>query len=258
MTFSMIQKDKSPEPFRCLIHGTEGVGKSTFAACAPKPIFVPPEDGLGQIAVDHFPLAENFDQVILNLNSLLAGKHDYMTVVIDSIDWLERLATRKIIESQTKTHFKTLADFGYGSGYAQLIPLFEAVLGVLIALRAKKNMNIVLVAHSKLEKVEDPGGSSYDQYAPRLDKRINGMMKEWVDVIGFAAQNIRREETDEGFGRTRTTAKAVRNAGGSDRILVLNPTPAIVAKTRYKLPGEMPLDGKRFFYTLYNIIYKKT
>ena len=253
MTLSSIQKEKTPEPFRCLIHGTEGVGKSTFAALAPKPIFIPTEDGLGQITVDHFPLCQDFASVTLALQSLIVEKHDYMTVVIDSVDWLERLAAKQVVDGQSR--YKTLADFDYGKGYAQLIPLFEDVIGKLNTLRAKRKMNVVLIAHTKLEKVEDPGGASYDQYSPRLDKRINGLVKEWVDLIGFATQNIVKIEHDEGFNKTRTTVNAVKSEG-TDRKLVLNPTPAIVAKTRYPLPGEMPLDGKKFFVTLYNLIHR--
>jgi hypothetical protein len=41
-----IHKGKRQSPPRLLIYGVEGVGKSTLGANAPKPIFVPTEDGL--------------------------------------------------------------------------------------------------------------------------------------------------------------------------------------------------------------------
>jgi hypothetical protein len=71
MTLSNIITGIRPEPFRLLIHGSEGVGKSTFAANAPDPIFLQTEDGLGQIDVPRFPLAESFDSVVDNLNALI-------------------------------------------------------------------------------------------------------------------------------------------------------------------------------------------
>ena len=104
-----------PEPPRILVHGTEGIGKSSFVAKAPNPVFIQTEDGLAQINVQKFPLAESFDEVMENLTALLNEPHDYKTVVIDSVDWLEGLAIRKILEGSKGK--KSLAEFEYGTGY---------------------------------------------------------------------------------------------------------------------------------------------
>lgn len=251
MTLSNIQTGLSPEPVRILIHGTEGIGKSTFASFATDPIFIQTEDGLGQLDVPRFPLAENWDSVMGHLSTLLDEKHDYGTVCIDSMDWLEKLAVQKTLA----VHFEgkdSLAEIDYGKGYALLIPLFENLIKSLNSLRKIRKMNAVLIAHTKMEKIEDPSGTSYDQYAPRLDKRVNSIVKEWPDLIGFATHDIRREKLDEGFNKTRTVAKAVKE-DGNDRTLYLEATPAIVAKSRYKLPKKMPLDGEKFFDSLYEV-----
>ena len=241
------------EPFRLLVHGVEGVGKSSLAAQAPDPVFIQTEDGLTRIDVPKFPLAESFDAVTGYLNDLLNEPHNYQTVVIDSIDWLEKLAVQKVLEKHNdKT---TLAEFDYGKGYAMLIPLFEQIIDLLNRLRRLRKMNVVLIAHTRTEKVEDPSGTSYDQYAPRLDKRINGMMREWSDLIAFATVEISRKTEKEGF-KERVIAQAVRDKSGNDRVLILESTPAIVAKSRYSLPAKMPLDGKAFFTTLWNTIHK--
>ena len=55
---------------RILIHGVAGVGKTTFAAGAPKPVFIQTEDGLGTLEVPHFPLARTFDEVMEALAAL--------------------------------------------------------------------------------------------------------------------------------------------------------------------------------------------
>ena len=252
MTLSQIITGIQAEPFRLLLHGVEGIGKSSFSAQAPDPIFIQTEDGLGQIDVPRFPLAESFDAVTGYLNDLLTEKHDYQTVVIDSVDWLEKLAVHKILEDNPK--MTTLADFGYGQGYARLIPLFEQIIDLFNRLRREKKMNIVCVAHTRMEKVEDPNGPSYDQYAPRLDKRINGMMREWSDLIAFATVAISRSTEKDGF-KERVVAKSVKDQTGNDRVLILESTPAIVAKSRYRLPVKMPLDGEAFFAILWETIY---
>jgi len=187
-----------------------------------------------------------------NLNDLLNEKHDYKTVVIDSIDWLEKLAVQKVCSDIKKS---TLAELDFGKGYALLIPQFESVIHLLNQLRKVRKMNVILIAHTKLEKIADPSGASYDQYAPRLDKRVNGIVKEWVDIIAFATHTVAKTEQDEGFKKTRTTVKVVKDKDGNDRILFLESNPAIVAKSRYTLPAKMPLDGEVFFTSLWNIIY---
>jgi len=253
MALTNIITGVQAEPFRILVYGVEGVGKSSFAAQAPDPVFVTTEDGAGRIDVPKFPLVESFDEVVGNLNVLLTEQHSYQTVVIDSIDWLEKLAVQKILEDNPQA--KTLADFGYGQGYARLIPLFEQVIDLLNQLRRKKAMNVVLISHSKMEKIEDPSGGAYDQSSPRLDKRINGLVREWVDIIGFATYAITKTEEKSGF-TTRTVAKSVKDADGNDRVLFLESTPAIVAKNRYSdMPNKMPLDGAEFFTALWSIIH---
>jgi hypothetical protein len=86
-----IQRGKQPMPPRLMVYGTEGIGKSTLAANAPKPVFVQTEDGLNEIACEKFPLSASVDDVLAALAELGAEQHDYQTVVVDSLDWLERL-----------------------------------------------------------------------------------------------------------------------------------------------------------------------
>jgi hypothetical protein len=259
MTLSSIIKGIQPEPFRLLLHGVEGIGKSTFAAKAPDPVFIQTEDGLSRLDVAKFPPAESFDSVIDNLQALQNEPHDFLTVVIDSIDWLEKLATQKIIADQKSNPNgkTTLAEYGFDHGYKLLIPLFETVLNHLNRLRRERGMNVVLIAHTKTEKVVPPTGESYDQFAPRLDKRVNGMVKEWSDIIGFATYEIAVTTKDEGFNNTRNIAKPINDTEGNNRLLRLESNPAIVAKSRYTLPGKMPLDGNAFFAELWQIIHTR-
>ena len=86
-----IQRGRTAAPRRVMLYGTPGIGKSQFAANSDRPIFIQTEDGLGEIECDRFPLAETYDQAIAALSELYSEKHPYQTVVVDSLDWLERL-----------------------------------------------------------------------------------------------------------------------------------------------------------------------
>jgi len=78
-------------PRRALIYGVQGVGKSTFGAMAEAPIFIQTEDGLSDIDCSRFPIAATYADVLAALGALYSEAHEYRTVVIDSLDWLERL-----------------------------------------------------------------------------------------------------------------------------------------------------------------------
>ena len=59
-----IKTGRENKPPRIMVYGQEGVGKSTFGASAPDPVFIQTEDGLGEIDTAKFPLAKNLNDVL--------------------------------------------------------------------------------------------------------------------------------------------------------------------------------------------------
>ena len=64
---------------------------------------------------------------------------------------------------------------------------------------------------------------------------------EWCDAVLFATAEDRHPHRDGAFNRTRTKAAAVGKDGG-ERILRCVGGPSCIAKNRYGLPAELPLD----------------
>ncbi|HPD13885.1 MAG TPA: ATP-binding protein, partial [Planctomycetota bacterium] len=157
-----IQRGKQPMPPRLMVYGTEGIGKSTLAANAPKPIFVQTEDGLNEIACEKFPLAASVDDVLAALTELGAEQHDYQTVVIDSLDWLERLIWDAVCREFRVSSIEK-ADGGYQRGYVHALTHWRRVVDALNALRVGKGLAVILIAHAKVEKFEDPEATTYDR-----------------------------------------------------------------------------------------------
>jgi len=226
-------------PPRLLIYGTEGVGKSTTAAGAPGAIFLPTEDGLDQIDCSSFPLARQFDEVMSALSALYQEDHDFQTVVIDSLDWLERLIWDDVCREYGVKSIEK-ADGGYAKGYTHALTQWREVLNGLDALRNELGMCVILLAHAKVEKFEDPESVAYDRYSPRLHKHATALINEWCDAVLFATRKFRTESEDAGFNRTRSIAVAL-GADGGERVLRTVGSPACVAKNRYGLPAELPL-----------------
>jgi len=226
-------------PPRLLLYGTEGIGKSTTASQAPKPIFIPTEDGLDQIDCDSFPLAKQFSDVVAGLSELYSEQHEYQTVVIDSLDWLERLIWDDVCRAFGVKGIEK-ADGGYSKGYTHALTQWREVLSGLDALRNERDMCVILLAHAKVEKFEDPESVAYDRYSPRLHKHAAAILTEWSDAVLFATRKFRTETEDAGFNRTRAIAVAL-GAEGGERILRTVGGPSCVAKNRYSLPAELPL-----------------
>jgi hypothetical protein len=245
-----VERGRTPKPPRILLYGIEGIGKSTFGSQAPKPIFIQTEDGLDEIACDKFPLAKSYEDVVQALGELRAEKHDYETVVIDSLDWLERLIWDKVcLDTGAKNIEK--ADGGYARGYMHALTYWREIVDQLNQLRSSHSMVVLLIAHAKVEKFEDPESSPYDRYSPRLHKHAGALVGEWVDAVLFATRRLRTQSEDAGFGRKRTIAHAIGKDGG-ERILRCIGGPSCIAKNRYGITDDLPLSWSSFMAALSN------
>jgi len=233
-----VQSGIVPAPPRTMLYGVHGVGKSTWASQSESPVFIQTEDGLGQIECAKFPLAEDYAQVITAISDLYSEKHDYRTVVIDSLDWLERLIWAEVCR---KRGVESIEDIGYAKGYIFALTQWREVLDGLTALRNERGMAVILIAHCTIEKFENPETDSYDRYVPRLHKHASAMVQEWCDAVLFAAYKVHTKTVDEGFGRTKA-----RGIGSGERIIRTTERPAHVAKNRLNLPDELPLDYQAY------------
>ena len=130
-----IHSGKLPAPRRIMLYGTHGVGKSTWGSMALKSIFIQTEDGLGEIACDIFPLARTFGEVMQALSDLYTEEHTYRTVVVDSLDWLERLIWEDVCKQKT---VENIEDIGYAKGYAFALTHWRQFLAGLEALRSDR------------------------------------------------------------------------------------------------------------------------
>lgn len=229
-----IQKGRAQLPRRVLMYGVHGVGKSTFGAMAEKPVFITTEEGTNDIDCDRFPLATKYGDVLNAISALYSDEHDYQTVVIDSLDWLERLIFAEVCQ---KRGVETIEDIGYAKGYVFALTQWREVLAGLDALRTERGMQVILIAHAAIEKFANPETDSYDRYAPRLQKQASAIVQEWCDEVFFATYKVHTKTTSEGFDRKRT-----QGIGTGERIIRTTERPAHVAKNRLNLPDEFPLD----------------
>ena len=236
-----ITKGREQQPPRIMIYGSEGVGKSTFASLAPNPVFIQTEDGLSEIDTSKFPLARTFEDVVMQLQAVRDEQHEFGTLVIDSLDWLERLVWDRVCADYGVKCIEK-ADGGYGKGYVHALTYWRQIVSILNDIRSKRGMAVVMIAHAAVERFEDPEHAAYDRYTPRLHKKACSLVCEWVDAVLFASRRLRVDST--------TGKAAPVGADGGERILRTNGSPACIAKNRFGLPTELPLSWAAFVEAL--------
>lgn len=233
ISLASLTRNSKPKPARVLVYGVSGVGKSSLAASAPAPVFLPTEDGLGKLPVDSFPLLKSWTDVYDALVSLHTGDHDFRTVVIDSLDWLEPLIWSEVV-AQNK--WESIETPGYGKGYAAALDLWRIYIDWLNALRDDRGMQIVQIAHCDIKRFDSPESEPYDRYLVKLQSKAAALMMEHSDAVLFANYRVSTTKSDVGFGQ-----KKVRAVGSGDRVLYTAERPAFNAKNRYGLPDSISL-----------------
>ena len=235
-----ITKGPIRTALRIGIYGTEGVGKTTFAAQFPGAVFIDTEGSTKHMDVARFDPPESLDDVQKCIAYVIGHPDEFGTLVIDTVDWLERLIFKAVCQENNLKHIE---EMGYGKGYVLAKQKMQGLLEMLDDV-IRRGIHVVLVCHSMIRKFELPDEmGSYDRYMLKLnEKNIAPLVKEWTDVLLFV--NYRTNiVTDE---KTKTK----KGTGGQKRIMYANHSATWDAKNRFGLPDEMPFEFDRIAHLL--------
>lgn len=229
-----VKKGKIVKPYFITIFGSTGVGKSTIASEAPNPIFACTEDGSDQLDVARLPKITSYTKMVESIDALAKEKHDFQTLVIDSLDHLEPLLWKSVCE---KKKWETLEDGAYGKGYAEANLVWHEFFSHLKALREK--MNIVMICHQQVKSFNDPSlPAPYDRYELKLHKGAAALVKENCDALLFATY-----ETVINIDKATKKAKAF---GGDTRVMYTEYRASHDGKNRFGLPYKLSLSWQAF------------
>lgn len=237
---NVISGKQESAPPRILIYGYEGVGKSLWASKAPNPVFIQTEDGLRQIDCKRFPLAKSYKDVVDALIAVRDDQHDFQSIVIDSLSYLEPLIHDEVCREYGVRSIEK-ADGGFGKGYIAALKYWKQILDLLDEINAKRGMLVILTAHVGVQPVKDPENQPYDRTSPDLNRLASGLITKWADCVFQAKQQFRVQKlTDD-----KAIATAVGSEGG-ERVIRTIGSVAVIAKNRYGLPEYLPLDFDAF------------
>lgn len=213
---------------KVVLYGVEGIGKSTFASQFPNPVFIDTEGSTSNMNVQRLDNPNSW-QMLLDEVNYVKQSRICSTLIIDSADWAERIC---------KEHLAVLGKWtdsnnDYGAKYVALEKEFGLLINKLSDL-VELGINVVLTAHAKLKKKEEPDQmGAFDRYQLKMEDKTGAIVKEWADMVLFANYEM-TVLTDE-----KTKSK---KATGGHRVMYATHYPGWDAKNRHGLPDKLPFD----------------
>lgn len=230
ITRGRIQKVK-----KVVVYGPEGIGKSTFAASFPAPVFIDTEGSTASMDVARLPRPTSWNMLLEEIDYIKSHPGECRTLIIDTIDWAEQLCVEHICSVHNK---KGIEDFGYGNGYVYTKEEFGRFLNRLTDV-IEAGVNVVLTAHAQLRKFEQPDElGAYDRWELKLGKKTQSqtspLVKEWADMLLFSNYKTYSVAVDKDGKKHK--------AQGGKRVMYTSHHPCWDAKNRYGLPEECEFD----------------
>lgn len=230
-----ITSGKIASAQKIVIYGPEGIGKSSFAAKFPRPLFIDTEGSTKWMDVQRFDKPTSWTMLNSQVQYVKQNRSICDTLIIDTIDWAEQLCINDICAAYNK---KGIEDFGYGNGYVYEKEAFGKFLNSLEEV-VEAGIHVVLTAHAQLRKFEQPDElGAYDRWELKLGKKtgsqISPLVKEWADMVLFANYETFAVQTDD-------QGKKFKAQGGT-RVMYTSHHPCWDAKNRCGLPDKLPFD----------------
>lgn len=228
-----ITRGIQQKPLKVVVYGPEGIGKSTFASMFPDPLFIDTEGSTARMDVARTETPTSLAMLMQILTEVRDNPPGIKTLVIDTIDWAERLCTQAVCAKNGKTGIE---DFGYGKGYSYIYEEMGRILNLLNDIW-ERGMHIVITAHAAIRKFEQPDEmGAYDRWELKLINspkcNVCAMVKEWADMVLFANYKITTVSNE---------AKKLKARSGK-RTMYASHNPCWDAKNRFGLPDEMPFE----------------
>lgn len=236
MTTSWLSKathGKQPSNYFICLYGTIGVGKTTFGSEAPDPLFLLTEDGARRIKNGiKLPVAKDYQEVLSMLDEILLMKHDRKTLVVDSLDHLERLIWKEVCDEH---RVPTIIEIKYGKGYGYAMQKWHLFFDRI--LKIKDSMNVILICHETVRIYNDPTVTQpYDRKEMKLHKDPLSFLREVVDAILLAAFEVQI------VGEDRET----RAKSSDKRVVYTEWRAAHDGKNRFGLPYKIDMGWENF------------
>lgn len=243
-------------PLSLVVYGPPGIGKTSFAAAFPKPLFIidPQEDGIydlvqrGQCeAPVDIVMASDWEKTLALVNEA-SSTDGIETIVLDSATGFEKLCFLYHCREYFDDDWTSKGFYSYQQGPKNAAKKdWPILLDELNLCRMSDHpKTVILLAHSQIKTFSNPEGADYDRYSPYMDKETWAQTHRWAGMVLFYNYYI---DLDKKASATKSKAKP---KGEHLRYLYTEWAPTYDAKNRHGLQsvieaGESGKDSYKSF-----------
>lgn len=195
-----VRSGRVAMPQKVVLYGPGGIGKSSLARLAPKPVVLDVEGSTNRLDVDRIPDLASWDDLRECLRSPVLDA--YETVIIDSVTKAEEMAvawTLANVRTEKGATPTSVEGYGFGKGYQHV---FDTFLHLLVECdrHVRAGRNVVFIAHVCTARVPNPMGEDFIRYEPRLQQTkegkasIRNRVVEWADHVLFLGYDVASED----------------------------------------------------------------
>ncbi len=235
-------------PPRFAMIGEPGVGKTTFAACAPGVVIVPTEDGALGIDVDRFPRqgkCETWEELCQAVYLLGTQPHGYKWVALDTANGAYALCAQYVCTRDFGGNWNAAKGKdgfnSWGQGDKATASEMRRLLVMLDKLQQQRSIGVILLSHVGLHKQGNALGSDFQKLGAEMGKSTWALICGWADQVALAHRYLAVSQPDD-----KRPGKAV--AIGNERWLTFEGGPALDAKSRvgYEMPERILLSWDEY------------
>jgi hypothetical protein len=216
---------------KLLLYGVEGIGKTTLISklvgLGLKPLFFDSEAGTLKVNCERVGITDlaSFEA---NVAEFVQGKHDFKTLVIDTVTGLEPQVEIVILE---RTRKRRMGDFEYGRGSVLLREEFDRLLYEHFDAVVRAGYHVVLIGHAQIVRTQLPELlNGFDRYELAMDKKVSATLRQWSDHVLFCNWDFAVVENE----RSET-----RGVQGKGRAIFTTHSAAFDAKNRSELAPKL-------------------
>ena len=237
VSLSNISNVNEKKPYSITVHSLGGVGKTYFGADAcegGKGVFILGEDGLSTLDrkdISRFPIIKTWPDFKETIKILITEKHDFKTVVIDTIDSLIPMLDSYVVKEfyGGKAEKADAYKQKYGDYAREMYGILKAYNLLL-----KKGVEVINLVHSVVVNHRDPMSEAWQRWEMNLPggakTSLASMLYDWSDVVLYA---------------TRDVAVVERKGVGNNRVCYTQWNAAYDAKCRHNLPEKITFSYKK-------------
>ncbi len=210
--------------FTILLYGQPKIGKSTFCSQADHALFLATEAGLNSLSVYQVPIL-TWQDFLAACREIAGEKHEFRTIVIDTIDNLYKLCVDHILKKHSIQH---QSDLEYGKGYE----LVNSEFGKRLTSLSLLPYGLIMVSHAVEKEVKTRTGKE-NRIAPTLPNSARKIVVGMADLVLYVEMTEDRD--DQGV------------IADYHRVIHTKPTTIYEAGDRTgRLPETLPLNYATF------------